>query len=1190
MPDSPPRGFSRPNPKKRPMKNLRHHLLALATLPLCSAGAADLYWDGGTANIATNGDGISTYTGGTWSTGISNWDVGSGVAHAAWDNGTLNSAIFGGTYATGARNVTLGSSITVNQIQINTGSTGGNRYDILPDAGGLYAITFGGTYSDVFPAITGPGGSNGFLNNNFSAKITGTISGGLIVKHGSNITTPGSSGRFAFGNVNNDFIGDVVMVGGNLGANSAVLGNPANKLVLKGGALFVSGGAGTSTFTRNIDVGAPSGISTNSVGVGQILDLTGTITGSGNLTRYASNGGSNTSEVRLSGDLSGYSGTIEATGTANSLMTIQSTATSGGAWKLSGSGTLKLNTTDNTHIADGAGKSDLLMNGGTLDMNGKSETINGLNGATGTVQNQLAATSATLTLGAGDATATFGGTVRDNSGTGGTLALTKLGSGTQTIGGNCNITGNTTVEAGGLIVGGNIATSAITVKSGAKFGVTGVGKDLTALTLESGTTLSAPLDVSTNYLGVDNALTFSGGTVTVVPTFTDAPAIGTYDYIVATGGITGTATLATDFSTAGSSRVNGSAQIVGNAVKVTISSLGAALTWNNHAGTGIWDLNTSANFLNGAANDVFKQYDAITFGPTSPAGTVTLTGALRPTSVTVNSSSDFTFTGSGSIIGGATLTKDGSGTLTVANANTFTGATAVNSGKLAVTGSLTGSNVTVASGATLTGTGTVSGSVTVEGAVSPGASVGTLALATGPVSLSGTYLCDIDGATCDKLAVTGDLDLTDATLTLNTVSAPTAPYYVIATYTGSVTGNFASVPAGYIVDTTEAGKVTLRTPSVAPPAGTITFETDQSYPAATTELAGVNADANGAAFSGTQGWSLSTSSVGASVQATASSGEYVHSQAIGTSGSGTYVGGIKNVIQYTGSNTITFDAPYYTGTSIGFMKDLDNDGLFDGNESGMAFGIGGSPAKFQYRDAAFGPENFGATFTGTAGHWYHFSITIGDSVGGSRSITMAVRNLTTGVDFDFDAGTAGIQPWTFSVTDAQFGAAPEVSDGLFTRMTTPARIDNLRVTSVNPPVATAYDTWMNGFPSLAGANKLPDADPDHDGVKNLLEFVLNGNPTTSDAAILPTSSVAGGNMIITFQRRDDSEGLVNQTVQHGINLATWSNVVIGAADGSSGGATYTVTENGSSPDLITVTIPTAGDAKKFARLLVEQAP
>lgn len=1181
------------------MRNSRvSALLALASLTVCAAEAAELFWDGTAANIAANGDGASTYVSGTWSTAISNWDATTGNPHALWNNG--DSAVFGGTYATGGGNriATIGSNVTVNQIKIMIGGAGSNsRYDIGASATqNDFAITFGGTYDNDNPAISGNSGTNGFINNNFNAKITGDLSasGGLVIKHGSNITTPGSSGRFNLTNTNSNFTGDVVLAGGNLALGSA-MGAAGNKVVLRGGALFISGGAaGTTTLSRNIDVAAASGLGTNAATAGlQVMDLTGTITGSANLTRYASTGGSATSEVRLSGDMSGFTGLYEGTGTAATITTIQTTAMSGGSWKLSGSATLKLNTADNTHIGDGPGKSDLLMNGGTLDLNGKNETINGLNGATGFVQNQLVATASTLTLGAGDATASFGGTIRDSSsGLLGTLALTKIGTGTQTLGGNGTYSGATTIEGGGLVLGGMFENTAITAKTGTALTIAAAGRNLKSLALEGGTTFTAPLDTGINYLLVDEALTFSGGTVTLKPSFTEAPALGTYDFIVPTGGVTGSATLVTDFSSGGS-RVSGSAQVTDNIVKVTINSVGASLVWNNNAATGIWDLNGNANFLNGASNDVFKQLDTVSFGPASPAGTITLNGSLTPASVTVDSSNNFVFSGAGSLGGAASLTKTGSGTLTIANTNTFTGDTTVSGGTLAVTGALGATEMLIESGATLTGTGTIGGAVEIQGTLAPGAGVGTLSVGAGPVLLLGTYACDLDGATVDKLAVTGSLDITDATLNLNVLSAPTASYYLIATYTGTLTGTFASVPEGYLLDTSEAGKVALRivTP---PPAGTITFETDQGYPEAG-QIAGTSTDPNGTAFSGSEGWSLGGAPANAHV--VASSGEYLGGQAIGCANAGTYTGGRLGGIQYTGTRTLTFDCPFVSGgTAVGFMADTDHDGLFDTGHpsggvpgSGLSFGIGGTPARFQYREAGFGTEHTSG-LTGITNHWYRWNITIGDSVAGSRSITVALRNLTNGTDFDFNTATPEIDNWTFSVTDAQFGTAPEQADGLWVRATAGSRIDNIRATSVEPPPGTAYDTWMDGFPTLSGADRLPDADPDHDGTANLLEFALDGNPTTSDTDKLPAAAIVGGNYQFTFKRRDDSEGLVKLTFQYGAGVTPWTDVVISAGNGSSTPVSWVVDEQAGAADVITVSVPVTGMPKMFARLLVEEMP
>lgn len=90
--------------------------------------------------------------------------------------------------------------------------------------------------------------------------------------------------------------------------------------------------------------------------------------------------------------------------------------------------------------------------------------------------------------------------------------------------------------------------------------------------------------------------------------------------------------------------------------------------------------------------------------------------------------------------------------------------------------------------------------------------------------------------------------------------------------------------------------------------------------------------------------------------------------------------------------------------------------------------------------------------------------------------------------------------------------------------------------------------------------------------------------TVSDPSILPSGSITGDHLFITFDRRDDSEGLVNQTFQYGSTLSSWTDIVIGATSG----ALYTVDELGAAPDLFTVTLTISGAPKTFARLLVSE--
>ena len=112
-----------------------------------------------------------------------------------------------------------------------------------------------------------------------------------------------------------------------------------------------------------------------------------------------------------------------------------------------------------------------------------------------------------------------------------------------------------------------------------------------------------------------------------------------------------------------------------------IRGLAATQTWDGSGDT-TWSAGSDGTSWSGAAN-TFIDGDAVQFDSTV-AGTVNITGAVSPGSVSVSGANDYTFSGTGAIGGAGTLTKSGTGTLTLSGANTYTGGTTLNSGKLTI--------------------------------------------------------------------------------------------------------------------------------------------------------------------------------------------------------------------------------------------------------------------------------------------------------------------------------------------------------------------------------------------------------------------------------------------------------------------------------------------------------------------------
>ncbi|MCW1923906.1 autotransporter-associated beta strand repeat-containing protein [Luteolibacter arcticus] len=147
--------------------------------------------------------------------------------------------------------------------------------------------------------------------------------------------------------------------------------------------------------------------------------------------------------------------------------------------------------------------------------------------------------------------------------------------------------------------------------------------------------------------------------------------------------------------------------------------------------------------------------------------------------------------------------------------------------------------------------------------------------------------------------------------------------------------------------------------------------------------------------------------------------------------------------------------------------------------------------------------------------------------------------------------------------------------------------DSGAVTLEANPGGGGYSTWAGTNAPSQAANQ----DFDNDGVPNAIEYVLGGLATTKDLGKLPKLTTPGGNLVFTFLRDQDSKTVDTSVfIDVGTTLAAWPSTYTVGNNTAGSTAGVTVTDNLNGTDTVTLTIPRAPDAKKFARLRVEISP
>lgn len=749
----------------------------------------------GNVNSASSGTTIfgaaNTYTGTTTvGTAAAAFQVASGASIIGTSSVTVSNG--GNSTLTNFGTITTPGAFTINggSTAAQTPVTNGNVAGTTPGTINAASLTLGAGTS----AVTASRGGAYTQNTGSTTAITGAIA----VTGSSSVTNPSTSQGSTF--INN---------GGTVTAASLTLTQSAAGSTLSNIGGTYTQSAGTTTITNNLTLSATgTGITIGASGNDTALNLSGGTISSGTAGLNGTTTISGTGTLNVAGTFymgeaaAGRNSLVNQTGGTVNINTTTADTIRIGHWgtetstyNLSG-GILNVTGADAVLGWDGAGV--LNISNGTANFRGLrlgNATAGNHNGA-----NTLSLTGGTLNLGAGGMsgggtgikTVSFGAanigafanwtdsvaaaltsvspgttfntldsvdgvTARSITVSGilsGTGSLVKINAGGMTTSGTNTYSGNTTVNGGTLTLGGSARNSAaFNVGPGATLRATVnnvfVADHATAwantrlITVDGGTFLADTGDCRLGNITLKNGATFTS----------NRPLTG-YDYLLANTS-TGAATIAV-------------ANTGGN---TSPSTMGGTSTTGIH--------------LQGVQN--FDVADVTGTSATDLSVTMTL-GAQGTV---------------GGTVGG--INKLGAGTMDLTQGNAYTGTTTVSAGTLLAnnsSGSATGTGaVTVNSTAKLGGSGTTSGAVTIAsgGTIAPGNSIGTLN--TGALVLTGTYACEVNGATADKIAVTGNVDLTSSTLAI-TSTTPSGTL-VIASYTGTLTGTFGTVtglPSGYAVN------------------------------------------------------------------------------------------------------------------------------------------------------------------------------------------------------------------------------------------------------------------------------------------------------------------------------------------------------------------------------------------------------
>lgn len=951
-------------------------------------------------------------------------------------------------------------------------------------------------------------------------------------------------------------------------------------LVKQGPATLTLTGANTSTGTTTITEGGITLTGNGGIGTGALhvaagaaltlnktFTLAQTTTGAGIITNTAGT-------TTLSGDFSGFTGTVRhGSATSSTLIGTTAAASANAAYEITVGNVVQ------------QGILALTLTGtNTLTLGSLSGVANSLvrNGADVTGTN-------TFQIGNLNTDTNFAGQI-GGAGGGGTVALTKVGTGTLTLSGPAVYTGPTNVNQGTLALTNTakaLGSSAVTVANGAGLRVRTPAAATTTLTSASLTLGASNLTFDVNNL-VPTAPQISTGALTVNGSVSvnianaTALATGTYKLIDYTS-ISGTGSFPGGSFPVGN---RGTATLVNN---IADTSIDLQVSSDTPVWTGLdngnwmvgstgpnknWKLAVAGTPVDYIEGDI-ALFDDSALGTTN----ITVNTNVSPLSTTFNNSAKaYTVSGTAGIASGP-LTKSGTGTVTLLTANTYTGATTINAGTLQLGNGTTdgtiantasvanngtlaynwaenrtaayvisGSGNLTKAGAgnlTLTGNNTYAGGTSLTGGTITLAGTGTLGSGTIAVGSNTTLQINKDLAIANTVTGAGSIvNTAAATITGNfTGFSGTYTHNSTLVSTGFGNANTTSQNAAYVIASEQGatqgmiangdGDYTLKLGSLSGVPNSMFRGGNVATGITTLEIGnlGTNTGFAGIISNGVTK-TIALTKVG--------SGTLTLSGASSYTGATLVLGGTLNVTGSLGSASVVTVASGTTlmgsGTVAGTV--IASGTIAPGTSAGtlttgpltlsgtLAIEIDGATGDKLVSTGAVNLNNATLTVAELAGGFTQASYVIAEGT----SITGSFANVPAGYTVTIVDGGPGKQ----AVLTSESGGG--------------------------------YDAWKSNVD-----NQSPDLDFNHDGVDNGIAYFMNNTGRIT----LP--GIVGGTVTWTNGGNIPASAYGTQfVVQTSNNLTSWTNVPAGS---------LTANTNGPAGSL-TYTVPT-GQGKIFVRLAVD---